>query len=150
MYGDTDVMRRRAAQLREQGADIRAAADQLASRTDALGWTGRAADAMRERVHERATQLRDVATRHDRAADSLERHLLEVERLQESIEAAERRITALTVDARTRVAGLATSPGDPDGPAVRRAPEPDDEVLAGFTPPPSGHRDWLTVDLPGL
>ena len=25
-----------------------------------------------------------------------------------------------------------------------------DELLARFVPPPSGHRDWLTIDLPGL
>ena len=29
-------------------------------------------------------------------------------------------------------------------------PDPVDELLARFVPPPSGHRDWLTVDLPGL
>ena len=49
MYGDSGVMRKRAAQLREQGGDIRALADHLVAQTESIAWTGRAADAMRER-----------------------------------------------------------------------------------------------------
>jgi len=33
---------------------------------------------------------------------------------------------------------------------VRRVPDADDRTLADFTPPPSGHQDWLAVSLPGL
>ena len=40
-------MRRRAAQLREQGEDIRAMAEQLVTHSDEIDWAGRAADAMR-------------------------------------------------------------------------------------------------------
>ena len=29
-------------------------------------------------------------------------------------------------------------------------PDPLDQLLDRFVPPPSGHRDWLDVDLPGL
>ena len=123
MYGDSDVMRRRAAQLREQGVDLRALADQLVARTEALGWTGRAADAMRERVRERATQVREAAARHDTAADSLERHLLEVEHLKDAIAGIERRARLREADA--------------------------DEPPAAFVPPPPGHKDWLTTPLPG-
>lgn len=112
MYGDTDVMRRHAARLREQGVDLRSLADRLVAQTESAGWTGRAADALAERIRERATHLRDVAARHDGAADSMEAHLEEVDRLKEAIADAERR------------AGV-------DG------------------PPPSGHKDWLTLDLPG-
>ena len=137
MYGDTDVMRRRAAQLREQGVDLRALADRLVARTEALGWTGRAADALRERIRDRAAHLRETAARHDTAADSLERHLLEVERLQDAIAGLECRATHLVADARTRRARVET-------------PDPADQTLAAFTPPPSGHRDWLGVNLPGL
>ena len=61
MYGETDVVRRHAARLREQGEDIRALADQLVSRSETLHWSGRAADAMRERVRERAARLRESA-----------------------------------------------------------------------------------------
>lgn len=123
MYGDTDVMRRRAAQLREQGVDLRTMADQLVARTDALGWEGRAADALGERIRERAAQLREVAARHDGAADSLEEHLVEVDRLKDAIAHAERRAGHLVADG---------------------------EELPEFTAPPPGHRDWLAVELPGL
>jgi hypothetical protein len=126
MYGDSGAMRRRAAQLREQGEEIRLAADRLVARTEAVPWTGRAADAMRERIHERASHLRDVASRHEAAAESLERHLLEVDALKDDIAARERRAEALVQDA------------------------PRDAAVAAFTPPPAGHKDWLTAELPGL
>lgn len=121
MYGDTDVMRRRAAQLREQGDDIRAVADQLVAQTESIGWTGRAAAALRERVRDRAAHLRAAAARHDGAADSLEKHLLEVDRLKDAIADLERHAGVLAAD----------------------------EVAASFAPPPPGHKDWLTVSLPG-
>ena len=41
MYGDTLVMRKRAGQLREQGLEIRATADQLVARSEAVPWRGR-------------------------------------------------------------------------------------------------------------
>lgn len=142
MYGDTEVMRRRAAQLREQGVDLRALADQLVARTESIGWTGRAAEAMRERIRERAGHIRDAAARHDDAAASLERHLLEVEHLKDTIAAAERRAGALVAEARDRAAGA----GAPDG----VQPDDADRLLVAFTPPPPGHKDWLTATLPGL
>jgi chromosome segregation ATPase len=147
MYGDTGVMRRRAAQLREQGDDIRLRADRLVAQMDALAWSGRAAEAMRERIRERASHLRDVAGRHDGAADSLERHLHEVESLKEQIATTQRRAESLTADTKEHLARLAAH-DDPDG--VRRTATEEDRVLTVFTPPPSGHKDWLTVELPGL
>jgi chromosome segregation ATPase len=126
MYGDTMVMRRRAAQLREQGEDIRAMAEQLVSRSDEVDWTGRAADAMRARVRDRAAHLREAAAAHDTAAASLEQHLGECDRLGEAIRAIERRASSLVADSR------------------------EDQALASFTPPPAGHKDWLGVELPGL
>lgn len=124
MYGDTAALRRRAAQLREQGGDIRALADQLVSRSEAVAWTGRAASMMRERMRDRAAQLRDTARSHEDAADSLLAHVGEVDRLTEAIAGIERRAAALIRD--------------------------DDRVLPAFDPPPPGHRDWLDVTLPGL
>lgn len=150
MYGDTEVMRKRAAQLREQGVDIRAMADSLVTQTEGVGWSGRAASSLDDRIRERAAHLRDVARRHDAAADSLDAHLLEVDRLKDAIATTERKATALVADARGRVARL-QDPDDPDDlDEIRRLPAPEDEALAGFTPPPRGHKDWLTVDLPGL
>ncbi|MBB6627695.1 hypothetical protein H5V45_10220 [Nocardioides sp. KIGAM211] len=147
MYGDTDVMRKRAAQLREQGVDIRAMADHLVAQTEGIGWSGRAAESMRERVRDRAAHLREVAAGHETAAESLEKHLLEVDLLKESIASTERRAGSIVADARTRVARV-DAHDDPDG--VRREADPGDRALAAFTPPPSGHRDWLAVEIPGL
>jgi hypothetical protein len=127
MYGDTLVMRKRAAQLREQGEDIRAMAEQLVHHSGEVahesGWTGRAADAMRERVRDRAAHLREAANAHDTAAASLEKHLTECDRLGDAISEIERKASTLVAE---------------------------EESLAGFTPPPPGHKDWLTVELPGL
>ena len=123
MYGDTLVMRKRAAQLREQGEDIRAMAEQLVNHSDEVVWTGRAADAMRERVRDRAAHLREAAHAHDTAAASLEKHLAECDRLGESISDIERKVSSLLAE---------------------------DHAPAGFSPPPSGHKDWLSVELPSL
>jgi len=147
MYGDTGVMRRRATQLREQGDDIRLRADGLVAQMDAIAWTGRAADAMRERIRERASHLRDVAGRHETAAQSLEHHLQAVESLKDQIATVQRRAETLSSDAQGRHGQMA-SYDDPDG--VRREPTDEDRVLAAFSPPPSGHQDWLAVELPGL
>jgi hypothetical protein len=140
MYGDTVVMRKRAGQLREQGADIRAAAERLVARSEAVPWRGRAAEAMRERVKERAGHLCAAAHAHDTAADSLERHLAEVDRLKESIAEAERRVGGQVVEAQHHVE--ATSYDD-------SAATDHDRALATVTVPPSGHADWLTLELPG-
>ncbi|HWM74162.1 MAG TPA: hypothetical protein VNQ53_10505 [Nocardioides sp.] len=148
MYGDSDVMRRRADQLREQAVDLRALADQLVAQTEGIGWTGRAATSMQERVRERASHLRDAAAQHDTAADSLDRHVQEVDTIKDAITHTERKATTLVADARTRVAQIdAANETEPD---VQRVPDPDDRTLAEFSPPPSGHKDWLTVSLPGL
>jgi uncharacterized protein YukE len=124
MYGDTAAMRKRAGQLREQGTDVRALADRLVSQVDSLSWTGRAAVDMRARVQDRAALLRDCASAHENAAESLERHLAEVDRLKDSISGIERKAGSLVAD--------------------------DAGLREQFTPPPPGHKAWLTVNLPGL
>jgi hypothetical protein len=140
MYGDTAAGRKRVAQLREQGGDVRALAARLVSQAEAVPWHGKAADAMRERIKERADHLRAAAARHETAAESLARHLGEVDTLKEAIETRSHKAASLVEDARTRAARSA------DG--VR--PDDADSTLLAFDPPPAGHRDWLTVDLPGL
>src|SRR3954454_14650337 len=134
MYGDTVVMRKRAGQLREQGADIRAAAERLVACGEAVPWRGRAADAMRERVKERAHHLRAAAHAHDTAADSLERHLAEVDRLKEAVAEDERRLGGQVVEAQHHV-----EPTSYDDSAATDH----DRALATLTLPPSGHADWL-------
>ena len=136
MYGDTAAGRKRVAQLREQGGDVRALAARLVSQAEAVPWHGKAAESMRERIRERAGHLRAAAAQHDTAADSLAAHLIEVDRLKEAIDLRSRKATTLVEDARTR-----TSEGTGDDA---------DAALVAFDPPPAGHRDWLTLDLPGL
>lgn len=91
MYGDTGVMLRRASQLREQGSHLQRQADQLVAQMEAIAWSGRASTAMRERVRERAAALREVARGHEAAADSLERHLRQVEDRKMQIATTQRR-----------------------------------------------------------
>jgi len=144
MYGDTAAGRRRVAQLREQGGDIRAMAARLVSQAEAVPWHGKAADAMRERIKERASHLRAAAAHHETAADSLARHLAEVDMLKEAIDVRAHKATALVEDARTRAAqahGPAGAPAEPDE---------TDTALLSIDLPPAGHKDWLDVTLPGL
>jgi chromosome segregation ATPase len=122
MYGDTDVMRKQVGRLREQGTEIRAMADQLVAQAEAVTWAGRAGDAMRERIRERAGRLREAADRHDHAAATLDTHTQLVDELKDSIAENERRATALL----------------------------EDGALPRFEPPAPGHKDWLAVTLPGV
>ena len=148
MYGDTELIRRRVSALRDQGADVRALADELVARVDGLGWSGRAAEAMRERVAERARHLRIAADRHVSAADALADHAEAVDTTADEIAAIQARVSAQVADAQARIAAIAARNEGTDGPQI--TPDPHDEVLAAFVAPPPGHRDWLSVDLPGL
>lgn len=147
MYGDSQLIRRRVDQLRAQGEDVRALAEQLVSRTDALAWTGRAAAGMRERATERARGLRGIADRHASAATALETHRSRVDAAKEQIVTIERRAARLVEEARGRTTALAEA-SESDG--IRREPDPRDARLLAFVPPPPGHKNWLTVDLPEL
>ncbi|WP_205472666.1 hypothetical protein [Nocardioides sp. SYSU D00038] len=147
MYGDTTVIRRLATDLRHQATDIRVEADRLVGHAEATRWTGLAADALRRRSRERAADLRRSASLHDDAADALDRHAAEVDRLKELIAAIERRVLAMVAAARERLASLAGLLLD----GIRAiAPDPVDELLDRFVPPPHGSKAWLDVDLPGV
>jgi hypothetical protein len=119
MYGDTEVMRAHVARLREQAGDIRAEADRMVSRTEAALWPGRAAEALRARIRDRAVSLRATAERQDQAADLLERHLTEVERRKEAIASTQQRADALVHEGR----------------------------LVATTLPAPGRKEWLEVEL---
>ena len=97
---DTGAIRRLAAGLRDRAGCVRTEADLLVARTDAVGWLGRAGDALRDRVRCRALALRRSAALHDDAADALDRHAREVEGVQRLVEEAERRALRL-LDAAT-------------------------------------------------
>lgn len=146
MYGDTAVIRRRVGQLREQAGELRALGDTLVAQSEGLDWSGRAADAMRDRVRDRAAHLRDAAHRHEDAAEALERHLVAVDRAKEQIAHTEHRFAGLVSEARTRVAAAEATASEP---GVRVEADPADLALVGFQPPAAGHRDWLDVQLPG-
>jgi hypothetical protein len=124
MYGDTSRIRALARRLRERAEEIRDQADRLDARAAQVPWDGVAADAMRARAGDRTAALRRTAGLHDDAADALDRHAAEVDRLQGLIAAIEQ-----------RARGLLDSVGG---------------FLDGFTPPLPGSRAWLSVDIPGI
>lgn len=148
MYGDTGVIRRLAQQMSEQGTEIRRDADELVSASQLVVWQGRAAQAMRERMTERAVALRTTADEHDDAARALRHHADEVDRLKDLIREIANRVRGLIEGARSRLADLADRALD----LVKMVtPDPIDEMLSTFQPPPEGHKDWLDVpdQLPG-
>ena len=148
MYGDTGVIRRLATQMSDQGSEIRDDADQLVNAAQLVVWEGRAAQAMRERMAERAVALRKTADEHDDAAQSLRHHADEVDRLKDLIREIANRVRGLIEGARSRLADLADKALD----LIKNlTPDPIDEMLSSFQPPPEGHKDWLDVpdQLPG-
>ena len=123
--------------------------DGLVAQVEAIDWSGRAADALRERVRDRAAHLREAAHRHETAATSLDRHAAETDRLKDAIAEIEAKARSLVADAQGRARtrdGLASSDHD----AVRVQADPDDAALLQFTLPPSGHQDWLEAEIPGI
>lgn len=147
MYGDPAAIRRLARSMREQAEDIRSEAAALRARAEAVSWQGCAADAMRSVSGLRTGELGAAAQAHEEAASALERHATEVEWRQELIADLERRARALCAAAEGRLADLGhrIAAG-----ATGLVPDPVDELLARFDPPPSGHLAWLDVRLPGL
>ena len=142
MYGDTNAIRHRARELRRIGDQVRDEADALQARAAGVTWEGVAADAMRQVSRRRAAALRRTADLHDTAATDLDRHADSVDRVKRLIAAIEERVMRLVAAARDRLAGIVG--------VVGALVDPVDELLDRFVPPPPGHRDWLTVNLPGL
>lgn len=146
MYGDPSALLGLARRMRDVAGDVRAEADRLVGRAEATTWTGVAADAVRRRARERAGDLRRTAALHDAAAEALERHAREVERLRELIAAAERRLAGLLDAVRERADDWL----DPLGGRLDDWTGGLADRLERITPPPPGHRDWLDLELPGL
>jgi len=142
MYGDTSAIRHRARELRRLADEVRADADLLAGRSAAVPWQGLAAEAMRAAAGARVTGLRRAADLHDDAAAALDQHADAVDRVKRLIAAIEHKVMSLVAAARDRLSGLVG--------LVGAVIDPVDEWLDRFVPPPSGHRDWLTVHVPGL
>ncbi|ROR90969.1 hypothetical protein [Nocardioides aurantiacus] len=146
MYGDTAVIRRLAGQMREQAADLRIEADRLVGSVDAVAWNGGAAEAMRGAMRDFAVRLRAAANEHDDAAEALDAHAAEVDRLKALIAAIEARTRSMIAEAKDRIASAANAVAN----GLRAlASDSFDDVLARFQPPPSGHKAWLNDDVPG-
>jgi hypothetical protein len=139
MYGDTTVIRALAGRLRDQGSEIRAEAALLQGAAESVPWSGLAADAMRRLAHDHGGRLRSCAALHDEAADALERHAREVDRLEDLIAAVERRVLRLLDDVGGALHALAS----------HVVPDGVDAWLAGFQAPPHGSKAWLHVRVPG-
>jgi hypothetical protein len=101
----------------------------------------------RHRTRDRAAALRRTAGLHEDAADALDRHAHEVDRLKDLIASIEHRVRSLVEGARDRLADIGH--GILDG-LHHVLPDAGDELLDRFAPPSPGSRDWLDVELPGL
>ena len=95
MYADTQVIRSLARTMQEQADDLRHDADRLLRRAEAVPWQGLAADAMRAQARERTSALRHTAALHDAAADALDRHAAEVDRVKRLIDEIDDAVTAM-------------------------------------------------------
>ena len=85
MYGDTTTIRALARRLRERADEIRDLAAGLTTSAREVAWDGLAADAMRTHVETRVRALYRSACLHDDAADALDRHAHEVDRVKDLI-----------------------------------------------------------------
>jgi hypothetical protein len=138
MYGDTTAIRALARSMRERAVDLRTEADELAGRVEAVPWTGLAASAMRHTALGHVAGLRVCADAHDIAAEALDRHAREVDRLKDLIAAVESRARELLESAAGGLAGL----------VAHAVPDGLHEWALHFEPPPLGSRAWLDVRLP--
>lgn len=142
MYGDTEAIRGWARRVEAQGEELRGLTDELLRTAGSVLWDGRAAVAMRERMGTRGQRLRDCADRHDDAARALRQHADRVDEVKETIARIAARMTAMVAEARDRLAALAELALDLGRDLL---PDPRDEALQRFVPPPPGHVSWLEV-----
>ena len=137
--------------LREQAEELRREADRLLAAATAVAWRSTSADRMRSRVEDRHREIRGTAGEIDDAAAALDAHAAEVERLVALIAAIEHKVRGMISAAldRIRSAGNALIEGVKD---LAHGRNPLDDLLAGFHPPPSGHKAWLDVpdQIPGV
>jgi hypothetical protein len=140
MYGDTGAIRTHARCLRERAEEIGMLAMALSRHAETVPWSGVAADAMRRTACGHAVGLQACADAHARAAEALERHAEEVDRVKDLIASIERRVVGALDAAASGVAGVL-------GHVV---PDAVDRWARDFEPPAHGSRDWLDVRLQAL
>ncbi len=141
MYGDTGTIRAHARRMHGRAEEIRAEADAITARVAGVAWTGVAADALRHVAREHTDGLRRCAAAHDRAAQALERHAREVDRLKELIASIERRVLGVLDSATSAAKGVTGMIG-------QLVPASVDRWAHDFEPPPHGSIAWLDVDAP--
>ena len=140
MYGDTGAIRTHARRLRERAEEMEALSIVLLTRTEAVPWSGVAADAMRRTAHEHAVGLQTCADAHARAAAALERHAQEVDQVKALIASIERHVLSALDSATSGVAGVV-------GHVV---PDAVGRWALDFDAPAHGSRAWLDVRLPAV
>jgi methyl-accepting chemotaxis protein len=145
MYGNPAAIRRLAQKMRNRAGDLRHQADDLVSRTEGHSWVSLAADRMRERAVEMADKLRSTAGDYDEAAERLDAHAREVQRLLDLIEEIENRVTNMISAAKDRIASTAKAIAEGVKDLVSGADDAFDKLLSSFDQPPPGHKDWLDV-----
>jgi hypothetical protein len=151
MYGDTEAIRQLARDQRRRAEEVRWEAGAAGIHAAAVIWEGRAADAMRSLVAVRCAELRRVADLLDTSASALDTHAAAVEAVKALIASIEARVRSLVAAARARLAEVAATLASAVGQAVGViGPDPLDELLDRFVPPPPGHIDWLRVSFPGI
>ncbi len=142
MYGDTTVVRALARRMRARADDLRTEARELVGRTEAVTWTGLAADSMRSLARDHAHLLQRCADAHEAAADTLDRHAREVDRVKDLIAAAERRVLHLLESTSGGLGGLV---GHMVGHVL---PDAFERWARDFDPPAHGSVAWLDVEVP--
>jgi len=143
MYGDTAVIRALARRMRARADDLRTEARELVGRAEGVTWTGLAADSMRRVARDHAHLLQRCADAHEAAADTLDRHAREVDRVKDLIADAERRVLHLLESTSGGLGGLV---GHVVGHVL---PHAFDSWTRTFDPPAHGSLAWLDVKVPG-
>jgi predicted TIM-barrel enzyme len=140
MYGDATRVRALAVRLRTQADDIRVEAAELERLVARTPWTGMAADAMRAFARVQARDLLVCADLHDEAAEALERHAREVDRVKDLISGTEHRVLALVDATASRVQRVVS----------HAVPNRLERWAVAFAAPPHGSIEWLDVHVPDL
>jgi hypothetical protein len=96
---------------------------------------------MRGLARAHAGDLRTCAGLHEDAAEALERHAREVDRLQDLIASIEHRVLGVLHSAGHALGGLTHA-------LAHVVPDPLEHWAQHFVPPPHGSREWLDVHVP--
>jgi hypothetical protein len=147
VYGEPDQIRRLATRMRERATDLEIRADQLVGAAQDTHWWSTAGGSMRAHAGDLGAEIRATARAYGVAADKIDAHAQEVEERLALIAAIEERVTSMIAGAVDRLRDFADSvvDGAKDMVGLGDGPDPQDERLASYAPPPPGDRAWLDV-----